>query len=263
MATPTAIRRHYDSLSFIYRAFWGDHIHHGLFVDGDTPARAQLRLVEYCVSLLEKIGGSVLDVGCGHGATAICLAQQYGCCVLGITISEKQAQIARALAASAGVRERVTIVAANAETFAYPTAQFDLLWTMESSEHFADKWGYFQNAARSLGPAGELLLCAWTGSMASQRVCGIARRFLCPELWTREQYENVITAAGLRVRAAQDLSKHVVRTWEVCSQRARAAGGAVKLLPAIAREFVQGIELVLEAYGAGELGYTVIAAQKP
>jgi tocopherol O-methyltransferase len=263
MATPAAIREHYDSLAFIYKTFWGDHIHHGLFVDGDGPARAQVRLIEHCLSLLGAVGRNVLDVGCGHGGTAVNLAQQHGCRVVGITISEKQAHIARENAARAGVAELVTIMAENAETFVYPPAQFDLVWTMESSEHFADKWAYVKNVARTLRVGGRLLISAWTGSMTSARVQEVATRFLCPGLWTREQYESAVAAAGLRVRISEDLTARVARTWEVCRQRAQAASVAVKLLPAAARDFVAGIEIIMEAYQSRELTYTVIVAQKP
>lgn len=263
MTTAAAIREHYDSLVFIYRTFWGDHIHHGLFVDGDGPARAQVRLIEHCVGLLGAVGRCVLDVGCGHGGTAIHLARLCECDVLGITISGKQAHIARENAARAGVADLVTIVAEDAETFVYPPAQFDLVWTMESSEHFADKRAYFQNVARTLRAGGRLLLAAWTTTTASPRLREIARRFVCPELWTAEQYRKAIEAAGLRVRACEDLSDRVARTWEICRERAQTAGFAVKLLPVAVQEFVAGIDVMREAYRSGELTYTVIAAEKP
>lgn len=262
MSSAAEIRRHYDSLAFIYRTFWGEHIHHGLFVDGDAPARAQVRLIEHCVSRLPSLGRDVLDVGCGHGGTAVYFAQQYGCRVLGITISGKQAHIARECAVRAGVGERVTIVTEDAETFAYPDSRFDLVWTVEASEHFANKSVFFQNAGGTLRDRGQMLLATWTGSMASAHVREVAGRFLCPELWTREQYESAVAAAGLRVRISEDLSNSVMRTWEICAQRAKAAGVALKLLPATARDFVEGIDIILEAYRSKELGYTVIAAEK-
>jgi hypothetical protein len=37
----------------------------------------------------------------------------------------------------------------------------------------------------------------------------------------------------------------------------------VALLPRSAREFVQAIDLILAAYSAGELTYTVMSAEKP
>lgn len=262
MATPAAIREHYDSLAFIYRAFWGDHIHHGLFLDGDDPARAQVRLIEHCVDLLGTVGRDVLDAGCGHGGTAIYLAEHYRCCVLGITISEKQAHIARENAARAGVGDRVSIVAADAEAFAFPAERFDLVWTMESSEHFADKPAYLQSVARTLRAGGKLLLAAWAGAMTSPRVREVAVRFLCPELWTSEQYHSAIAAAGLRVCKCKNLSDRVRRTWEICRARAKAASLGLKLLPATVQEFLAGFDVILEAYRSGELTYMVLVAEK-
>jgi len=261
MASVEQIREHYDSLALIYRTFWGDHIHHGLFVTGrETPEQAQINLLDHC-SALVKPCGSVLDVGCGHGGTAIYLAERFGCDVVGLTLSEKQKQIARANAVSARQEDRVRFLATDAENYSYPPAAFDLVWTMESSEHFGDKQQYFRNLANTLRAEGKLLLAAWTGSMETVRVRAVASAFLCPALWTADAYEAAIVNAGLRVTHREDLTARVVRTWEICRDRARLARAAHALLPRAAREFVDGIEIILEAYGSGDLTYTIFAAE--
>jgi tocopherol O-methyltransferase len=263
MPTSAQIREHYDALALIYRTFWGDHLHHGLFTDGESPQAAQLKLIEHCVKLVGvPEGGDVLDVGCGHGGTSVYLASAYGCMVQGLTLSEKQARLASQNAGIAGVAERTEFLVQDAETWQFPSAAFNLVWTMESSEHFADKTSYFRNVAATLRNHGKLLVAAWTGSAQSPRVREVARAFLCPELWTAEQYTRAIGSTDMRVQHCEDLTPNVVRTWEICAERAAAVGPVVGLLPRAAREFVEGIDTIHEAYKSGDLTYTVITAEK-
>jgi cyclopropane fatty-acyl-phospholipid synthase-like methyltransferase len=131
---------------------------------------------------------------------------------------------------------------------------------MESSEHFCDKAGFFRNVAQSLRPGGKLLLAAWTGSMDNPRVGEVARIFLCPELWTAEQYASAIESAGMRVTCCEDLSANAIRTWEVCRERVAMAKPVFKLMPRAVQEFAAGMDLILEAYRSGDLTYTVMSA---
>lgn len=261
MATAAQIREHYDSLAFIYRTFWGDHIHHGLFTDSESPAAAQVKMLDHCIQLLGLRGGEeVFDVGCGHGGTLLYLAQKLNCRGTGLTLSPKQAHIARENAAGAGFSDRLTFLVDDADFFTFPTSVADLVWVMESSEHFADKGRFFRNVKQMLRPSGQLLLAAWTGSMENPRVREVARAFLCPEMWTTVQYRSAIESSRMQVKLCEDLTSQVIHTWEVCQKSAHLAAPAIKLLPRAAREFVEGIDIILDAYQSGDLTYTLVTA---
>lgn len=258
------ISGHYDDFAWAYRLYWGDHIHHGLFTSPNlTPKQAQEEMLRHCARRAGVANGmTVADVGCGHGGTARFLATQYSCSVLGLTISAEQLKIARKLSASLNGSGSVRFELGNAETFEFPSVAFDLVWNMESSEHFFDKPAYFRKVAKALKPGGVLMVAAWTGSMEHELIGEIARVFLCPELQTTADYAEQIEAAGLNLIHAEGLAAEVVPTWDICSEHARAAQPLLPLLPEKFRSFAEGIELMRRGYRNGQLVYSVMVARK-
>ena len=106
------------------------------------------------------------------------------------------------------------------------------------------------------------MLTAWTGSMQNSRVRSVANTFLCPSLQTAEDYRQQLKRAGLKIRAYEEITGRVMRTWEICFERARKLRALVRILPREVREFVHGINTILEAYRSGDLTYSVMVAQK-
>jgi tocopherol O-methyltransferase len=264
-ATPLTARQvgdHYDQFAWAYRRYWGDHIHHGFFTaGGEEPAEAQEVMLRHCAARAAvQPGMRVADVGCGHGGTAAFLAREYSCHIFGLTISQAQLDLARK--ACERWNGAVQFVLADAESYEFPTGNFDLVWNMESSEHFLDKAAYFKKIKVSLKPGGRLMLAAWSGSMRDPLVREVARIFLCPQLWTVAEYVDAIEAAGMKVLSCEQLAAEVARTWDIAAEQARKLKWLLPTLPSQFSEFVQGIELMREGYRNGQLKYAIIAANR-
>src|SRR3954452_15475310 len=96
--TVQAVASHYDELDSFYREIWGEHVHHGYWATGrETPTEAAVALVERLAERLRlEPGQRICDIGCGYGATAHYLAEQFALDVTGVTVSAVQARRARA-----------------------------------------------------------------------------------------------------------------------------------------------------------------------
>ena len=97
-------------------------------------------------------GSRVCDIGCGYGATARLLANR-GARVTGITVSPAQYGIAAHRARGQG---NPTFLLGDWQRNELPSDAFDAAIAIESSEHMADKAGFFAQAHRVLRPGGRL-----------------------------------------------------------------------------------------------------------
>src|ERR1700758_3920363 len=91
-------RVHYDLSNDFFEAMLDPNMQYScaLFSEGDDLAAAQLRKLEgICQRLRLRPGLRLLDVGCGWGGLARYAASNYGCQVVGITISREQFDYAR------------------------------------------------------------------------------------------------------------------------------------------------------------------------
>lgn len=264
-----AIREHYDGLSPLYRAFWGEHIHHGFWEGEESQARAQLKLVEQLAARARvPRGARVLDVGCGLGGSALWLARELDCAVMGITISPVQARMAAERARAEGLSSRVRFEVADANELRPAAGAFDVVWVVECSEHLADKARFVEACARALRPGGALALCAWLvagGGLSSAHarlVEAVCRGMLCPGLGSMRDYEGWMTSAGFGRVEAEDVTRHVAQTWARCAEiasradvRALAAAGGERV-----RSFLAAFPAIRRAYDEGAMAYGMFTA---
>jgi cyclopropane fatty-acyl-phospholipid synthase-like methyltransferase len=196
------------------RAVWADGV--------ETLPQA----VEYVNSLIAAEAGGlaaamsgrelrVLDIGCGVGGSLFFLAAaglpMQG---TGITISPKQAEIARRQARLRGLSARCDFVAADFSRMS-GLAPFHLAFAIESYVHFPDPDSFFSSAAASLAPGGRLALVddfmSRDGTAGSERRLIEAFRYgwvlpsLCPvAVAVRAAADN-----GMRLIADRDLSRRL------------------------------------------------------
>jgi len=266
--TKKAIQHHYDLATPFYRLLWGPHIHHGLWEEEGPPFLAQRRLIDRLASAARlRQGETVLDVGCGMGGSTIELALRYGCSVTGLTLSPVQLCWARLAAVWHGVGRRVRFRCGDAEEATFPPASFDLVWTIECSEHLFDKGAFFRRAANWLRPGGRVALCAWLAGDApgiERQVQAVGDGFLCPSFGTAGDYRAWLESAGLAVTTVADLTPQVCRTWDICRRRLRLTG--VGLLARVAgrrmRQFVDRFVVLGDAYRSGAMRYGLFVAEK-
>jgi tocopherol O-methyltransferase len=266
------IRAHYDRLSFLYRLFWGEHLHHGYWENNESAPRAQIQLMERLAERADiPRGARVLDIGCGLGGSVQWLARQFDCDVTGMTISPVQARMATAKAKSRGLSHRVRFEVNDADRWQPKPASFDVVWIMESSEHFHDKPGFIERCALALKPGGTLAVCAWLRRDGPLRedeqplVNTIAEAMLSASLGSLSDYSGWMRDAGLTVTAAEDITRHVEQTWSHCARI--GANPAVRLLLRFTGEstqrFVRSFPLMQQAYAQGAMAFGLFVAKKP
>jgi 2-polyprenyl-3-methyl-5-hydroxy-6-metoxy-1,4-benzoquinol methylase len=163
---------------------WGEH-HPDLFVGTERffrPGYAAHLTATWIPSLKgveEKLeaGGKVADVGCGHGASTIIMAQKYPNSEFwAFDNHEPSINHARQAAEKAGVSDRVHFEIANAQTI--PDNQYDMITFFDCLHDMGDPVGACKRAAEVLAPEGSTMIVEpMAGNTVEENFNPIGRTF--------------------------------------------------------------------------------------
>jgi cyclopropane-fatty-acyl-phospholipid synthase len=156
-----AVRHHYDVSNDFFALFLDESMTYscGIFSRGaktlEEAQETKLELV--CTKLDLKEGQRVLDVGCGWGSFAIHAAERQGVTVVGITLSEPQAELARQRVAERGLSDKIEIRVQDYR--AIGDGPFDAVSSIGMVEHVGSRQidAYASQLARLVKPAGRVL----------------------------------------------------------------------------------------------------------
>ncbi len=142
---------------------WHEH-HHDLFSGTERAFGANYRMhlltgwLPALDGVVEKLegGAAVADVGCGHGASAILMAQAFPNATFhGIDVHAESIEVARGRAAEAGVDDRVTFEVAEATGY---SGSYDVIAFFDALHDLGDPVGAARHARAALAPDGTCLI---------------------------------------------------------------------------------------------------------
>jgi len=104
-------------------------------------------------------GGHVADLGCGHGASAILMAQAFPKSkFVGIDYHESSIVVARERAKQAGVADQIRFEVATPRVLASSKEKFDLVCFMDSLHDMGDPLEAVSASRQAMAPDGALML---------------------------------------------------------------------------------------------------------
>lgn len=260
------IKEHFDVVSPFYYKLWGIHIHHGYYTAGNESTRDATNKLLDIVTKEIPWKAKVLDVGSGVGGTAIYLAKRKKCRVTGITISEKQIELATQLTRKVFPKPCFVLQDANNLML---KEKFDAVIAIEVLSHLQKREEFFKRVAKILNKNGTIRIGAWlkNSSLTEEE----RKKYILPiekgmmvDLPTKEEYLNHFQKNGFELIYFEDASTHVAKTWDLCLSIIKK-----KELWKIAMQhgklflnYLYAFKAMRDGYSSGAFRYGIIIARK-
>ncbi len=279
------IKDFYDASSSLWENIWGEHMHHGYYGRSGrnkvSRRQAQIDIIEELLawgnlSETQNSPKTILDVGCGIGGSTLYLAEKFNATAQGVTLSPEQAKRGTERAQEANLGDRVQFQVANALELPFAENSFDLVWSLESGEHFPDKAKFLQEAYRVLKPGGKLVMATWchrpTDSLAGeltadekQHLAEIYRVYCLPYVISLPDYRAIAQEVGFQEIKCDDWSQAVAPFWTIVIDSALTPQAIMGLIESGWKtvEAALSLGLMSRGYRRGLIRFGILQAVRP
>jgi cyclopropane-fatty-acyl-phospholipid synthase len=235
-----AVQYHYDVSNDFYQAWLDPRMVYSCayFENGDeTLEQAQLKKIDHILTKVQlRPDQRLLDIGCGWGALVIRAAQKFGARCVGITLSQRQFELASERVRAAGLQDRVEI---RLQDYRDVQGPFDRITSVGMFEHVGLDYlqGYFARLRELLADEGWVLNHGITSTDANDgETSHGGGRFIDRYVFPQGELPHISTvlktlqAGGLEALDVESLRRHYARTTALWSQAFEAAGEKLRAL---------------------------------
>jgi sarcosine/dimethylglycine N-methyltransferase len=158
----------------------------------------------------------VLDAGSGIGGTARFLADQYGCKVTAIDLTEEYCETARWLNRLVGLDDRISVRQGDVTELPFADARFHVVISQHVQMNVADKARLYQQARRVLVTGGRLAIWDITAGTSGKLDYPLpwADRPELSHLSAADQLRDAIGTAGFTAVLWNDLTEQAATLME-------------------------------------------------
>ena len=163
--TNTDVADYYSQTLIHYQTWWNVSdvlaVHYGIWEPGIRSFEQALINTNQKLAVFAQVAPNdlVLDAGCGVGGTSLFLAREVGCQVRGITLSQKQLDVANQAKNSRPEGSAVEFSLQDYTQTDFESDSFDAIIACESVCHANHKEAFLSEAWRLLKPGGRLVVC--------------------------------------------------------------------------------------------------------
>lgn len=216
------VKKYYDSTVIDYKILWTGSkdlaMHFGYYDKNIKTHRESLlkmnEVLAQHVSISRK--DRVLDAGCGYGGSAIWLAKNIGCEVVGVTVVPYQIREAEKFARRYKISDRVRFQLEDYTHTSFPDNSFSVVWGLESIVHAQNKKDFINEAFRLLKIKGRILVSEYmlreNPTLSDDERSTISpwlKGWAMPSLLTPGKYKSLLAHAGFQKVQVHDLTANV------------------------------------------------------
>jgi len=234
------IQYHYDVSNAFYQV-WLDpamvyscaYFEHG----NESLTEAQTQKIDHILTKVQlQPGQRLLDIGCGWGALVMRAASQFGARCLGVTLSQRQFDLATERVRQAGLQDQVEI---RLQDYRDVQGQFDRITSVGMFEHVGIQHlpAYFSRINEMLTEDGWVLNHGITSTDANDgETSHGGGRFIDRYVFPHGELPHISTVlrtmqeGGLEALDIESLRRHYARTTGLWSQAFEANGEKLKAM---------------------------------
>jgi ubiquinone/menaquinone biosynthesis C-methylase UbiE len=168
----------------------------------------------------------VLDIGSGLGGPARTLAQEFGCHVTGLDLTQAFCEAAEVMSDWVKLGERATFQVGDATKLPFADDQFDAAMTIHVAMNIPAKDKMYEQARRVIKPGGIFAVYDVLQGEGGDVLFPVpwARDPSISHLATPSEMKSLLTAAGFKILDVQDSTDESQRWFEAMLERMERSG---------------------------------------